>query len=349
MATPSLVADVQRDSDTARSVDLSPRILERAEAGRNASPPSGEASLPLELVPSGLAYASRLAHQRARNSHQHPTLLEATAQIGVERFAPAFDLDALDHQDSAIFEVPGRPFPGPDSIVIGRENPITWGAADISNGPSYLIPQRDVHIDIDIWNQIETLPGMNLLLERDNARETLQIDVPYIATAVQSPALPERPAAIVPGITPNTDVVAALRNSRYRAVAERLDYLNAELADDPDYDIDEVNPDSVVNFATFLLSEKPAAPPIVGLHPNGFVFAQWRVVRQEHDELWGGGDGSLVMVFEPSNLVNFAARSGIAEDGAKTITANGVMPVQDLQISLQYFLSRVAEFEFNED
>ena len=147
----------------------------------------------------------------------------------------------------------------------------------------------------------------------------------------------------------DTDIVALLRVSRFRSIAERLDYLNAELAADQDWDIDEIDADSVASFCAFMLSTNPVALPLVGLHPDGFVFAQWRVVRRETDLFWSGGDGSLSMVFEPLNLVNYAASSGLGEDGAEAITANGVMPMADVRGALGFFLSRMAEFEFAED
>ena len=136
------------------------------------------------------------------------------------------------------------------------------------------------------------------------------------------------------------DIVDALRSSGFQSVADRLDYLNAAVAEDPEYDADEINSDSVAAFGKFLLSANPEVRPLVGLHPSAYVFAQWRIKSQEEDAWWGGGEGSLSVVFEPSKLARFAARCGKTEDGVNVIVANGVVPVQDLEGSIRFFLTR---------
>ncbi len=187
------------------------------------------------------------------------------------------------------------------------------------------------------------------LLEQTEAREVST--TPILDADHEVPSVERLPQIWADKFSkaPGTDVLEALRTSRFNSIAERLDYINAELADDPDWHIDQVHPDSIASFGTFLLSENPSVLPMVGLHPSGFVFAQWRVVKLEQDLLWDGGDGSLSMVFEPSNLVNYAASAGIAPDGAHTIVASGIIPVEDVKNSVEFFLSRAAEFDSDED
>ena len=194
------------------------------------------------------------------------------------------------------------------------------------------------------------LEGVNLqsLLEQTEAREVSTTPIVDADHKLPSAHLLPKMWAGTFSEAPSADVLEALRTSRFSSIAERLDYINAELADDPDWNIDQVHPDSIASFGTFLLLENPRVLPMVGLHPSGFVFAQWRVVNLEHDLHWDGVDGSLSMVFKPSNLVNYAASAGTAPDGAHTIVASGIMPVEDVKNSVEFFLSRAAEFDSDE-
>ena len=143
------------------------------------------------------------------------------------------------------------------------------------------------------------------------------------------------------------DVVAALRRSRFKPVAERLDYLYESMADDQD--IYEVSPDSVVAFGTFLLVAQPTALPLVGIDPSGYVFAQWNVEARNEPAPWGGEEGSIVAVFEPTKLVHLTARCGGSTDGTSPVELNGVVPVQALANTLHFFLSKATAHRVDDD
>ena len=386
MAAPELVDDSRIVSGAVHTVDLSPRMLEKAEnltdenvwiispqsqamgSGRHglrgvhspyqpmATSAARNPSVANFASPNHLAVQYFLgAHQApvhpapAHGMHQYLATFRTIGQIEGERIPEPFNLGTFHHTGRTPFDPQDLPLPDLGGIFTVGGDPLILGQADVSDAPPPLGYTQVGQIHFGVWNAVGVHPETHLPPEWDNLRETSQVVGTRITAMVLAPESVEKPTSLATLIEPDTDVVLALRNSRYREVSERLDYLNAELADDPDWDIDEVDPDSVASFATFLLSEDLAALPIVGLHPSGFIFAQWRVIRQQHDEFWGVGDGSLVMVFEPSQLVNYAAICGKADDGASAITANGVLPVQNLRSSLGYFLSRVAEFEFNED
>ena len=280
---------------------------------------------------------------------QHLSPSEELRRAEVRQPIMPFEVDVLGRMRGAMFHAQEGLLTRIDAdVVLGRDL-VPWGSAsfydrrpDVAAGFGGQIHLKDRHQtwpDPDMtrsseWSEIlEVSPRVVLAAEQ----------AIFVAAPLDTTTVPEFDMA------QDANPVDVLRGSRFRAVAERLDYLNAELADDPDWEIDEVDPDSVASFAAFLFSAKPAALPMVGLHPSGFVFAQWKVVPQEGDVLWEGGDGSLIMVFEPSQLVSYAASSGMVESGTNSIAANGIMPVQGLRSVLGFFLSRVAEFEFDED
>ena len=136
------------------------------------------------------------------------------------------------------------------------------------------------------------------------------------------------------------EVVQILRTDGFQSVVERLDYLNAVVAEDPEYEADAIHPDSVSAFGKFLLSAKPKVRPFVGLHPSAYVFAQWRIKGGARDELWSGGEGSLSIVFEPLGLARFAARAGQSGGGSNVAVVNGLMPAEAIAGALEFFLAR---------
>ena len=143
------------------------------------------------------------------------------------------------------------------------------------------------------------------------------------------------------------DVVTALRRSRFKAVAERLDFLYECAANDPV--INEINPESVTAFGKFLLVAQPAALPSVGLDQSGHVLAQWKIASGDESTPWSGAEGSIVSVFEPTDLVHFTAKYGAATDDNNPVELNGAVPVQALASTLHFFLAKAAPFGVDDD
>ena len=211
----------------------------------------------------------------------------------------------------------------------------------------------------------KTLPGLSNDITVEPFRSLAQdlADYSYeflrnigMGTAVQSmPANPGNETmvlergrlATIPHVlgTDAEEMLDMLRASKFRGIAERLDHLNAEVTDDPDFDVDQIHEQSVENFGNFLLTAEPSAMPMVGVHPAGYVFAQWRVVGNEKEQYWGDGDGILSVIFEPSHLVRYAASSGPEVEGIERISCSGIMPTENFRAAMDVFFSRVADYK----
>ena len=188
-------------------------------------------------------YQGQANRPSVRNIDQYLAPAKAIGQLEIEALSENLNLDISVNMGRAMFDAQGLPFPDDSGIMF-------FG---------------------DAWNMLGTYSDTYMPLGFGNLREFPQRWGHYSDSIILAPQPVERLYTPGANIAPDVDVVQALRNSRFREVAERLDYLNAELAEEPDWDVDEVDPDSVLDFATFLLTANPSALPIVGLHPSGFV------------------------------------------------------------------------------
>ena len=149
------------------------------------------------------------------------------------------------------------------------------------------------------------------------------------------------------------EIVAAMRWYGLVAIANRLNHLRALIAEDPD------EPDLVLeslrSFADFFMHEDRLPVPEVGVGPEGFLEAEWRIpakreapviapfVRWERpdERYWGQGDGILAMKFLPSGSIQYAAVSGPVGRGKERLRSSGVYSKNSIMPAIQAFTSRL--------
>ena len=152
-------------------------------------------------------------------------------------------------------------------------------------------------------------------------------------------------SAVVEAIAEEKEIVDALRSHGLKELAARLAHLGAMIADDPD------EPDLVIeslhSFADFFMQEERLPVPEIGVDPEGFVEAEWRIpangggMAAPDDRYWGRGDGILAMKFLPTGLVQFAATSGPAAHGTERLRTSGILPRNRIMPAVQTFVSRL--------
>ena len=110
-----------------------------------------------------------------------------------------------------------------------------------------------------------------------------------------------------------TEIIAVLKFHGLDAIADRLEYLQGLVADDPDEQ--PMSIDSMRELAYFLMSEQQLPQPQIAIGPEGLAQIEWRV----------GETGILAMEFLPYNLIRFAAISAPAKSGAKRMRVSGTL------------------------
>ena len=149
------------------------------------------------------------------------------------------------------------------------------------------------------------------------------------------------------------EIVAAMRGYGLAAIADRLNHLRAQIADDPD------EPDLVLeslrSFADFFMHEDRLPLPEVGIGPEGFLEAEWRIPAERgasvvasharwvrpDERYWGQGDGILAMKFLPSGSIQYAAISGPVGRGKERLRSSGVYSKDSIMSAIQAFTSRL--------
>ena len=143
-------------------------------------------------------------------------------------------------------------------------------------------------------------------------------------------------------------ILSEMRVRRLGVVCDRLEYLYELQADDPDEP--PILFESLKLLSRFLLANPRFATDRLGVDSTGCLTATW-ILRREVDKgpvededlgsdsrsYWGNGDGILVMVFQPTRSVRFAANSGPPVDGFERLRCNGILPAESV-------LSAVSEF-----
>lgn len=121
-------------------------------------------------------------------------------------------------------------------------------------------------------------------------------------------------------------IIAALRLFGLEATADRIAYLHG-LTDDLDPDEEPLNLESLHQFATFLMRERIAKNPRIGMSPDGTVQTEWPV----------GAQGLLAMEFLPSGTIRYAGISEPAKPGVERLVANGSLPGDKIASILDAF------------
>lgn len=149
------------------------------------------------------------------------------------------------------------------------------------------------------------------------------------------------------------EIMAAMRGYGLAAIADRLNHLRAQIAEDPD------EPDLVLeslrSFADFFMHEDRLPLPEVGVGPEGFLEAEWRIPAERgasviasyarwvrpDERYWGQGDGILAMKFLPSGSIQYAAVSGPVGRGKERLRSSGVYSKDSIMPAIQAFTSRL--------
>ena len=131
-----------------------------------------------------------------------------------------------------------------------------------------------------------------------------------------------------PGIDAAADhrgISTALEQSGHGAVAARLGHLQRLVEEDPEEP--GIPIESLRGLASFLLNEPRLPSPRLGVGPEGFIQAEWRVPE----------DGMLALKFLPSGFIRFAAVSAPARPGLERRRVNGTLPANDVADAVRMF------------
>ena len=134
-----------------------------------------------------------------------------------------------------------------------------------------------------------------------------------------------RQAAQVDAAADHRDIATALEQSGHGAIAARLAHLHRLVDEDPEEP--GISIESLRGLASFLLEEPQLPSPRLGVGPEGFVQAEWRVPE----------DGMLALKFLPSGFIRFAAVSAPARPGIERRRVNGTLPATDVADAVRMF------------
>ena len=129
--------------------------------------------------------------------------------------------------------------------------------------------------------------------------------------------------------TKQEEVIAVIRLFGLNSIASRLTYLHELVADDPDEK--PIKLKSLRGLALFIMSNRQLPDPQIGVSPDGFAHAEWRIV--DH--------GILVMEFLPSDVIRFAAILPPSEFNEQRWSINGMLPSERMMDAIQPFTDRL--------
>ena len=134
-----------------------------------------------------------------------------------------------------------------------------------------------------------------------------------------------RSAAHVDAAGDHREIATALEQSGFSAIAARLVHLQRLVDEDPEEPAIPI--ESLRGLASFLLNERRLPSPRLGVGPEGFVQAEWRVPE----------GGMLALKFMPSGFIRFAAISAPAQPGLERRRVNGTLPASDVSEAIRAF------------
>ena len=126
------------------------------------------------------------------------------------------------------------------------------------------------------------------------------------------------------------DLVALLRASWRGKVADRIDYLQLLVDDDPDQP--ETDIDSLRGLVTFLVGEKQLPDPQIAIGPAGLVQVEWYIED----------NGIVAFEFLPSSFIRFAAIGPPRQPASERIRVNGTLLKDDALNAVQPFISQLS-------
>ncbi len=214
---------------------------------------------------------------------------------------------------------------------------ISWSTAEGSAGQNSLNVAEASQI-----SRSNMLGGVYRVQDRNRYSESTSVTLPY-ADSRWLVRIAEKEDAIV----------TVMRLCGLTAIADRLNHLRALIAEDPD------EPDLVLeslrSFADFFLCDDRLPVPEVGVGPEGFLEAEWRIPAKREasvfaplvrwvrpdERYWGKGDGILAMKFLPSGSIQYAAVSEPVGQGKVRLRSSGVYSKDSIMPAIQAFTSRL--------
>ena len=140
---------------------------------------------------------------------------------------------------------------------------------------------------------------------------------------------PSPSAAQIDAAGDRRDVLTALKQSGFGAIAARLVHLHRLADEDPEEP--DIPIESLRGLASFLLKEARLPGPRLGVGPEGFIQAEWRVPE----------GGILALKFLPTGFVRFVAVSAPARTGIERRRVNGTLPANDVSDAIRAFTDLV--------
>ena len=138
-----------------------------------------------------------------------------------------------------------------------------------------------------------------------------------------------RSAAQIDEAGDHRDIATVLEQSGFSRAAARLAHLHGLVDDDPEEP--DIPIESLRGLASFLLNGPQLPSPRLGVGPEGFIQAEWRVPE----------GGMLALKFLPSGFVRFAAVSAPAQSGVERRRVNGTLPATDVSDAIRVFTDRL--------
>ena len=120
--------------------------------------------------------------------------------------------------------------------------------------------------------------------------------------------------------------ISRLRSAGRIEAAEQLTELIAIIGEDPDEP--ELDVESLMYFADFLIDEPRFGTPVIGTDPDGRLQAEWHVLSQ----------GLLVMNFRQDGRIRFVAASEPARLGKERMRVSGTLRKRDALRAIEPFL-----------
>ena len=148
---------------------------------------------------------------------------------------------------------------------------------------------------------------------------------------VSSESYPERPFGrrhmLLKSVTVEY-IIGTIRRHGFDAIAKRLTALHETILEEREEK--PIVVDSLQNFARFL-SKYPLPNPAIGITPDGFLQAVWRIQ----------GHGTLVMNFLPSADIMFAAIFAQHDLASPRRKISGVMPPRKMMRCVEDFVDKL--------
>ena len=124
-------------------------------------------------------------------------------------------------------------------------------------------------------------------------------------------------------------IIASLRRAGLGMAADRLDYLQSLVEDDPNEP--SIALESLRQMALFLMSERQLGDPQIGVSPDGLMGAQWRT---DNDDI-------VAMEFLADGLIRFAAISGLTAGDLERQRVSGILGKCETLQAVRPFTSRL--------